>query len=410
MSQPITTHVTPFTHSDVPLPQAEIELSVVMPCLNEAETLASCITKAQQAMREANISGEVVIADNGSTDGSQEIAKRLGARVVAVTEKGYGSALRGGIAAARGRYVIMGDADDSYNFLDIPQFVGRLREGFDLVMGNRFKGGIMPGAMPWKHRWIGNPVLTAIGRLFFRCPSGDFHCGLRGFSKDAYQRMGLCTSGMEFASEMVIKSTLMGLSITEIPTVLSPDGRTRAPHLRSWRDGWRHLRFMLLFSPRWLFLIPGLSLIVVGALTVLWLLAGPRSIGSVQLDIHTLLVAGFACLLGYQLVVFAAFTKVFAITEGLHPPHRFMKRLFRYLTLETGVVAGLVTSIAGAVLLGIAVWSWRAAGFGSLDPVVTMRQVIPAVLLMTLGVETIFVSFFLSILGMRSSARDSQGR
>ncbi len=408
MSQPITTHVTPFTYGDVPLAQAEIELSVVMPCLNEAETLATCITKAQQAMREAKISGEVVIADNGSTDGSQEIAKRLGARVVAVKEKGYGSALRGGIAAARGRYVIMGDADDSYNFLDIPRFVQRLREGFDLVMGNRFKGGIMPGAMPWKHRWIGNPVLTAIGRLFFRCPSGDFHCGLRGFSKAAYQQMGLCTSGMEFASEMVIKSTLMGLKITEIPTVLSPDGRSRAPHLRSWRDGWRHLRFMLLFSPRWLFLIPGLSLIVVGALAVLWLLGGPRSIGPVKLDIHTLLVAGFACLLGYQLVVFAAFTKVFAITEGLHPPNRLMNRLFRYLTLETGVVSGLVTSIAGAVLLGIAVWSWRAAGFGSLDPVVTMRQVIPAVLLMTLGVETIFVSFFLSILGMRSAARNSQ--
>jgi hypothetical protein len=381
-----------------------------MPCLNEAETLETCITKAQQAMRDARINGEVVIADNGSTDGSQEIAKRLGARVVAVQEKGYGSALRGGIAAARGRYVIMGDADDSYNFLDIPRFVRRLRDGFDLVMGNRFQGGIMPGAMPWKHRWIGNPVLTAIGRLFFRCPSGDFHCGLRGFSKQAYQRMDLCTSGMEFASEMVIKSTLMGLSITEIPTVLSPDGRTRAPHLRSWRDGWRHLRFMLLFSPRWLFLVPGLSLIVVGMLTVLWLLAGPRSLGPVTLDIHTLLVAGFACLLGYQLVVFAVFTKVFAITERLHPPNRFLNRLFRYVTLETGVVAGLLTSMAGALLLGLALWSWRAAGFGSLDPVVTMRQVIPAVLLMTLGVETIFVSFFLSILGMRSAARDSHDK
>jgi len=407
MSQPISTDLSTVAYGDVAIPKSKIELSVVMPCLNEAETLDTCISKAQRAMQESNIVGEVVIADNGSTDGSQEIAKRLGARVVDVQEKGYGSALKGGIAAARGRYVIMGDADDSYDFLDIPRFLDQLRGGHDLVMGNRFKGGIMPGAMPWKHRWIGNPVLTTIGRLFFRCPSGDFHCGLRGFSKSAYEQMGLCTSGMEFASEMVIKSTLMGLKIAEIPTVLHPDGRTRAPHLRSWRDGWRHLRFMLLFSPRWLFLIPGAFLFLLGAIVFALLLGGPRYIGSIGFDIHTMHVAGFASLLGYQLIVFAIFTKIFAITEGLHPPNALLERLYRYCTLEVGVVCGAVTTLIGLGILTAAAWSWRSAGFGGLDPMLTMRQVIPAVLLMTLGTETIFVSFFLSVLGIRTGKQGS---
>jgi glycosyltransferase involved in cell wall biosynthesis len=407
MSQPITTDLSAVTYGDVAISKTETELSIVMPCLNEAETLETCISKAQRAMQESNIVGEVVIADNGSTDGSQEIARRLGARVVDVKEKGYGSALKGGIAAARGRYVIMGDADDSYDFLDIPRFLEQLREGHDLVMGNRFKGGIMPGAMPWKHRWIGNPVLTAIGRLFFRCPSGDFHCGLRGFSKSAYDRMGLSTSGMEFASEMVIKSTLMDLKITEIPTVLRPDGRTRAPHLRSWRDGWRHLRFMLLFSPRWLFLMPGALLFVLGAIVFGLLLGGPRYIGSIGFDIHTMHVAGFACVLGYQLIVFAIFTKIFAIGEGLHPPNAMLERLYRYCTLEVGVICGLVMAMLGLGILGAAAWSWSSAGFGGLEPMLTMRQVIPAVLLMTLGTETIFVSFFLSVLGMRTGNRNS---
>lgn len=241
-------------HDDV---EAAPEFSVVLPCLNEAETLAKCIEKAQRAFRELGIDGEVVVGDNGSTDGSQQIAERLGARVIPVAEKGYGNALRGGVVAARGKYLIMGDSDDSYDFSAISPFVGKLRQGYDLVMGNRFRGGIMPGAMPWKHKWIGNPVLSFIGRLLFHCPVRDFHCGMRGFSKDAYERMKLQTTGMEFASEMVIKSTLLQMRIDEVPTILYKDGRSRPPHLRSWRDGWRHLRFMLLFSPRWLFLYPG---------------------------------------------------------------------------------------------------------------------------------------------------------
>jgi hypothetical protein len=373
-----------------------------MPCLNEAETLAACITKAKRAFQEHAIDGEVVVADNGSTDGSQEIGTRLGARVVPVAAKGYGSALQGGIAAARGRYIIMGDSDDSYNFAAIRPFVEKLREGNDLVMGNRFRGGIMPGAMPWKHRWIGNPVLSWVGRLFFGCPVGDFHCGLRGFSKAAYERMQLQTTGMEFASEMVIKSTLMRMKIAEVPTVLHKDGRSRPPHLRSWRDGWRHLRFMLLFSPRWLFLIPGIGLFALGLLASVWLLGGPRRLGPVAFDISTLLVSSFTCLLGYQLIVFAVFTKIFAITEGLHPPHtNLQKPLLRGLNLEIGVIAGLVLLVTGFSLLGYAVWNWRARGFGELEPRVTMRQAIPAVVLMVLGVQTVFASFFLGILTLR---------
>jgi hypothetical protein len=384
-------------HAAGPVP----EVSIVMPSLNESETIAACIVKAQRALAAHGIAGEVVVADNGSTDGSQTIAAELGARVIAVEAKGYGNALRGGIAAARGKYIIMGDSDDSYDFSAIQPFIEKLRAGYDLVMGNRFQGGIMPGAMPWKHRWIGNPVLTGIGRLFFRSPVGDFHCGLRGFSKAAYERMGLQTTGMEFASEMVIKSTLLGLRVTEVPTVLHKDGRSHPPHLRSWRDGWRHLRFMLLFSPRWLFLIPGTALFVFGLVTALWLLGGPRHVGSLVLDIHTMLVAGFVCLLGYQLIVFAVFTKIFATTQGLHPPQPLLERLYRYVTLEVGLLVGLGLTVAGLVCLAGAVWNWRGAGFGDLDPRISMRQVIPAVVLLMLGVQTIFASFFLSILGLR---------
>jgi glycosyltransferase involved in cell wall biosynthesis len=379
----------------------ELELSIVMPCLNERETLGICIRKAQQSLAEHCVVGEVVIADNGSTDGSQEIARKLGARVIAVAEKGYGSALRSGIAAARGRYVIMGDSDESYDFSSLYPFVERLREGYELVMGNRFRGGIMPGAMPWKHRWIGNPVLSWIGRLFFKCPVRDFHCGLRGFAKDAYQRMQLQTTGMEFASEMVIKSTLQLLRITEVPTVLHKDGRSRPPHLRSWRDGWRHLRFMCLFSPRWLFLIPGLMMLLLGSIALIWLGAGQRRVGPVSLDIHTLLVAAFVVLLGYQLIIFGLFTKIFAITEGLHPGRSHLNKVPSEVNLEVGVLLGLITSVAGAVVLGLAVWGWRRTGFGALDPRVTMRQLIPAVLLMIVGIQTIFASFFLSVLTLR---------
>ena len=379
----------------------EIEVSIVMPCLNEAETLARCIEKAQFSIRQHGLRAEVIIADNGSTDGSQKIAAQHGARVINVTARGYGSALRGGIAAARGRYVIMGDADDSYDFSSIFPFVEKLREGWDLVMGNRFLGGIHRGAMPWKHRWIGNPVLTGIGRLFFRSPVGDFHCGLRGFSKAAYEKMKLTTTGMEFASEMVIKSSLSGMRIAEIPTVLHRDGRSRPPHLRSWRDGWRHLRFMLLFSPRWLFLVPGTILFLLGAIAGAWIVIAPREVGALVLDIHTLLVAAFCALAGYQLIIFAFFTKIFAIAEGFHPPRAELSRMQRISSLEAGVVAGLLITILGATLLGVAVWGWRRADFGQLDPRVTMRQVVPAVFFLTLGIQTIFSSFFLSILGLK---------
>jgi glycosyltransferase involved in cell wall biosynthesis len=376
------------------------EVSVVMPCLNEAETLARCIEKAQRAFREHGIAGEVVIADNGSTDGSQEIATGLGARVIPVAAKGYGNALMGGITAARGKYVIMGDSDDSYDFSAIEPLVINLREGHDLVMGNRFKGGIMPGAMPWKHKWIGNPVLSGLGRMFFRCPVGDFHCGLRGFSKSAFSRMDLQTTGMEFASEMVIKSTLLRLKIAEVPIILHKDGRSRPPHLRSWRDGWRHLRFMLLFSPRWLFLYPGAALFLIGFLVSALLWLRPIQIGPVVFDIHTMLVAAFTGLVGYQLVVLAFFAKLYAVNEGLHPTTR-LSQVPREINLEVGVVAGIGLILGGLAMLIAAVLDWRAVGFGALDPRMTMREVIPGVGLLVLGVQTIFASFFLSILTLR---------
>jgi hypothetical protein len=377
------------------------ELSIVMPCLNEAETLATCVGKAKRFLATHGVAGEIIVADNGSTDGSQEIARRLGARVVDVPERGYGSALHGGITAARGRYVILGDSDDSYDFSDLSAFLERLRAGDALVMGNRFRGRILPGAMPPLHRYLGNPVLSAIGRLFFHSPVGDFHCGLRGLSREAYDAIAPTTSGMEYASEMVIKATLAGLAISEVPIVLHPDGRSRPPHLRSWRDGWRHLRFMLLFSPRWLFLVPGSLLFGLGFAASVWLMTGMRRVGPAYLDIHTLLIAGLACLLGYQLIVFALFTKVFAISEGFQPMPGYLDRLFRHVSLETGIVVGLVLTFVGFGALVAAVWSWRAVGFGALDPRETMRQVIPGAILLVLGIQTVFSSFFLSTLGIR---------
>ncbi len=381
-------------------PQQAVEISIVMPCLNEAETLATCIQKAQRAIEKEGLSAEIIVADNGSTDGSQVIAKELGARVIPVAKKGYGSALIGGIDAARGRFVIMGDADDSYDFTAIAPLIYKLREGYDLVVGNRFLGGIESGAMPWSHRWVGNPVLTLISRVFFHTPVGDAHCGLRGFAKDAYERMRLRATGMEFASEMVIKASLKGMRIAEVPVTLRPDGRSRPPHLRTWRDGWRHLRFMLLFSPRWLFLYPGLALFAVGILLSAILLGGPLRIGGVRLDIHTLLVAGFLALLGYQLVLFAVFTKIFAIRSGFHPPHPLLESGFRYITLEVGLAVGTLMVLVGLIALVLAVASWSAAGFGNLDPSLTMREVIPAVVLLALGTQTVFASFFISILSI----------
>ena len=385
-------------------PATRIDVSIVMPCLNEVETLASCIRKAQDAIAKNNLSAEIIVADNGSTDGSQMVAEELGARVVGVERKGYGSALMGGIDAARGEFVIMGDADDSYDFRAIGPLLVQLRRGYDLVMGNRFVGGIQAGAMVWSHRWVGNPALTFISKMFFHTPVGDMHCGLRGFRKDAYTKLRLRATGMEFASEMVIKASLQGMKIAEVPVTLSPDGRSRPPHLRTWRDGWRHLRFMLLFSPRWLFLYPGLALIAVGLLVGAILETGRKYVGPVSFDIHTLLFAGFACLIGYQLVVFAVFTKVFAMQQGFHPPNPTYSALFHKIKLETGLVVGGLLLLAGLAGTGIAVLSWGEVGFGALDPRLTMREVIPAAVLLTLGVQTIFASFFLSILGIDNEA------
>jgi glycosyltransferase involved in cell wall biosynthesis len=380
---------------------APIELSVVMPCLNEAETLEICIRKAQRAMREENIAGEVVVADNGSTDGSIEIAEQLGARVAHVKARGYGNALMGGIEAARGKFIVMGDADDSYDFGHIPRFLEQLREGADLVMGNRFRGGIQKSAMPPLHRYFGNPALTRLGRLFFRSPVGDFYCGLRGFRKDAYERMGLRTTGMEFATEMIVKATLLRLQIAEVPTTLSPDGRSRPPHLRTWRDGWRTLRFFLLYSPRWLFLYPGLALMLVGTLLGLWLLPAPRTLGNVTFDVHTMVYAAAFVLLGFQAVAFAVFTKIFAISEGLLPPDPTLDKLFRYINLEVGLVLGALLVAGGLGTSLYSVGDWGARHFGPLNYSHTMRLVIPAALLLILGAQTVFASFFVSVLGLR---------
>lgn len=374
-----------------------LELSIVMPCLNEAETLEICIEKAQWYLEQAGVSGEVIIADNGSTDGSQAIARRLGARVVEVKEKGYGSALWGGILAAHGQYIIMGDADDSYDFTKLSPFLRKLRDGYDLVMGNRFKGGIEPGAMPPLHKYLGNPVLTSIGKILFPSPCGDFHCGLRGFRANSIRSLDLRTTGMEFASEMVVKATLHKMRITEVPTTLSQDGRSRPPHLRSWRDGWRHLRFLLLYSPRWLFLYPGLALMLIGAIGMGWLLPGARGI----FDIHTLLYAAAAIIVGFQTVAFSVFTKVFAISEGLLPEDRRFSRMLRYVNLEFGLILGGVLLLIGLTGSAWAFSSWSGKLFGALNPSQTMRVVIPSITCIALGCQTMFSSFFLSVLWLR---------
>jgi len=389
--------ITTPTQDDSP----DLELSVVMPCLNEAETLAKCILKAQRSLEDLHINGEIIVADNGSTDGSQAIATELGARVVSVAARGYGSAIRGGIAVARGKYIIIGDADDSYDFANLEPFVAKLRDGYELVMGNRFKGGIAPDAMPFLHKYLGNPVLTATGRLFFRSPCSDFHCGLRAFRRSSVESLDLRTTGMEFASEMVVKATLYDLKIAEVPTKLSPDGRSRKPHLRSWRDGWRHLRFMLLYSPRWLFLYPGLILMFIGAVIAGRLLFGPLTLAGVTFDVHTMLYAAMAIVIGFQTVVFAVFTRIFATTQGLLPEDPRLNKLFDYVRLETGLTVGAMLLIGG---LGISIYafsSWRAHLFGQLDPRETLRAVIPAVTLIMLGLQTVFSSFFFSILGLK---------
>ena len=380
-----------------------VEVSVVMPCLNESETLGSCIEKAHRALTEAGISGEVIVADNGSTDGSQAIAEGLGARVVPVRERGYGSALMGGIASARGRYVIMGDADDSYDFLEIPRFVEKLREGYDLVQGCRLPGGggrVMPGAMPTLHRYWGNPMFSAMAQRWFRAPIHDVYCGLRGFRKEFYQELDQRCTGMEFATEMIIKSSLRGARIAEVPITLHPDGRkTRAPHLRTFRDGWRTLRFFLMYSPRYLFLVPGSILIGLGMIGYALALPGVR-IGGATLDAHTLLFSSLALICGYQAILFAVFAKIFAIRERLLPEDGRMTALFRLVTLERGALAGTAAMVLGLGLLAAAVVEWMRAEFGPLDYSSTMRVVVPGVTLTALGFQTVLSSFFMSILGM----------
>ena len=381
-----------------------LDLSIIMPCLNEAKTIGICIQKAKESIARLGVDGEIVVADNGSTDGSVEIAAKLGARVLQIEEKGYGNALRGGIEAAQGKWIIMGDADDSYDFGNIAPFVEKLQDGFDLVMGCRLpRGGgqIMAGAMPWKHRWIGNPALSGIGRLFFESSVTDFHCGMRAFTSEAYQRMGLRTTGMEFASEMVIKATVLGMRIAEIPITLYKDGRARPPHLRSWRDGWRHLRFMLLYSPDWLFMVPGMLFLLIGVSFGARLQLGPWIVGPFGFDTNTLLVCSMLQVVGLQIFFFGMFARVFATSEGLLPDNPGpLSKLFSYFNLERGIVLGLAILLVGAIKLMQAIFYWKTAHFGVISYSTSLRQVIPAVTLIMLGVQVIFSSFFLSILDL----------
>jgi len=379
---------------------SDLTVTILMPCLNEAETLAFCVRQAVTALRDNNVAGEVLVADNGSTDGSQQIATDEGARVVNVPTRGYGAALIAGIEAARGKYVLMADADASYHFEHLPRFLPKLDEGYDLVMGNRFSGSIEPGAMPPLHRYLGNPVLSSIGRIFFRIPVRDFHCGLRAFRRDPILALNLRTTGMEFASEMVVKSSLAGLRMTEVPTTLSPDGRSRPPHLRSWRDGWRHLRFLLLFSPRWLFLIPGVVTFFVGVLLSLWLIPGPQTVGRWTFDVDTLTYALGLVLIGAHISVFAVSARVFGTQEGFLPPNPKFERIFNYINLEVGLLFGAALLLLGLGILGYALHIWHGAGFGNLSPQRMLRLTLPSATCFMLGVEAIFGSFFLSLLGM----------
>jgi len=379
------------------------ELTILMPCLNEAATVGLCVEKARRFLRRAGVDGEVVVADNGSTDGSPALAASAGARVITVPERGYGAALNAGIAAARGRYIIMGDADGSYDFGRLEAFVEKLRAGHPLVMGNRFRGGIRPGAMPALHRYLGNPALSFIGRLFSRTRVGDFHCGLRGFERAAVLSLDLRTPGMEFASELVVKAALAGWRIAEVPTTLDPDGRGRPSHLRSWRDGWRHLRFLLLFSPRWLFLYPGLALLSTGIPLTTALYFAPLRFAGAGLDIHSMLYASAAALLGLQLCLFALFARTFAQVAGLLPRHAALERLLGLFSLERGLVFGLMATLCGFLWSAAAFWHWRETGFGALDPRMVMRDTIPASALMVAGMEIMLASFLLSLIRWKGS-------
>jgi len=371
-----------------------------MPCLNEAETLEICVQKANRFFEQHQVKGEVIVADNGSTDGSQEIAQRNGARVVDIPTKGYGSALRGGILAAKGEYIVMGDSDDSYDFSNLMPYVEKLREGYDLVMGNRFKGGIESGAMPFLHYYLGNPVLSFIGRLFFKSAIGDFHCGLRGFSKKAFLKMDTKTTGMEFASEMVMKATLLEMKITEVPIKLYQDGRSRPPHLRTWRDGWRHLRFMLMYAPSWLFLYPGLFLMIFGLLSSVFLVAGPVQIGSVVFDINTLIYMSISVLVGFQSVMFYFHARLFGMNVGILPESERFRNYLKPFSLELGITASLFLIGLGVAGTLFAIRNWSKESFGELNPEVALRIVIPSTLSLLMGVQLLLGSFFNSILSL----------
>jgi glycosyltransferase involved in cell wall biosynthesis len=382
----------------------EIEISIVIPCLNEAETLQGCVVEAFAALESNGVTGEVIVADNGSSDGSQEIARQAGARVITVSRKGYGNALQGGIRASEAEYVLMGDADGSYDFGELPRFLEKLREGFDLVMGCRFPrfgGGIEKGAMPWKHRWIGNPVLSGLGKLFFNSSVHDFHCGLRAFRKKAIMDLKLKTGGMEFASEMVVKSTLCQLKIDQIPITLRCDRRSSSPHLRSWRDGWRHLRFLLLYSPKWLFVLPGLLLTIAGAFGFILLLPKPFTIRGVTFDLNSLLVSSVAMLTGFQVLAFGLFIKAYAVNIGLLPGKEYWHRLVNGCAVEWGIGIGLVLMVSGLGLLIYAILYWKAAGFGPLPYQISHRMVILAVTLISLGIQASVYGFALNILGLQ---------
>ncbi len=379
-----------------------MELSIVMPCLNEAETLATCIQKAHCGAVDADVKDyEIIVADNGSTDGSREIAQQEGAQVVDAPVKGYGAALKCGIAAAKGKYVIMGDADDSYDFSSIKDFVEQLRRGNELVMGTRIKGEIKPGAMPVLHRYLGNPVLTFLGNLFYRCGLSDFHCGLRGFNRESVLGLGLRTDGMEFASELVIRATLNGLSRTEVPITLSRDGRTRKPHLRTWRDGWRHLRFMLLYSPRWLFFYPGALSAVIGFVICIGLMKGPLTIGNITFDVHTLMAGMTMIVVGWILMSMAVFVRLYASRVGLLKRRDWLENMIDKFSLEYGLIIGACLMLVGIGLYGFGVFVWGKTDFGPLDYQETLRVIIPGTVFIIIGVQVFFSSFIISLLGIR---------
>jgi glycosyltransferase involved in cell wall biosynthesis len=376
----------------------DVELTILMPCLNEEETLGACIGKARQFLDDSGIQGEILIADNGSTDASREIAERLGARVIAVEQKGYGAALQGGIVAARGSFVVMGDADDSYDFSSLMPFVEKLRGGADLVVGNRFRGGIAPGAMPFLHRYLGNPLLSFVGRLFFSVPIGDFHCGLRGFNRDRLLALDLRTTGMDYASEMIVRAALAGHAIAEVPTTLRPDGRSRRPHLKTWSDGWKHLRFLLMYSPRWLFLYPGFALLSLGILGVAILLPGIRYIGSIGLDIHTFIVACIMILLGMQSISFALIARRFGAQRGFIPPSSRYAPILEWITLERMLALALFLLAIGVVGFGWCISTWASLGFGPLHDAMLLRLLMLSLTSIAAAIQLAFMAFLAAII------------